>query len=135
MATASFEARLKRIHDAHGDMEIVPQMPLRTRSSPGAMPVMRRRKRRHPLRAPVLATVAGVLSGGIGAVLLLGITSDTSPWGPGTTLYERAYWPAMAALALAPLLILLSVFQAAARPRFALFSLGYLGGLVGPVLM
>jgi hypothetical protein len=135
MTTASFEARLKRIHDAHGDMEIVPAIPLRTGGSSGTMPVMRRRKRRHPLRAPFFAALVGLLAGAAGALLLLGLTSDTSPWGPGTEGYERAYWPAMAALALAPLLTLVSVFQAATRPRFALFSLGYLIGLVGPALL
>jgi hypothetical protein len=135
MATASFEARLKRIHDAHGDMEIVPELPVRPRGSAGAPPVMRRRKRGHTLRALVIAALVGALLGAAGGVLLLGLTSEASPFGPGTPLYDRAYWPAMAALALAPLLILLAVFQAATRPRFALFSLGYLGGLVGPVLI
>ncbi|MEM6887831.1 MAG: hypothetical protein AAF636_06785 [Pseudomonadota bacterium] len=135
MSKSSFEERLQRIHAANGNMEMVMDLPVRSRAEGGGPTVMRRRRRRNPLRVHFMNLLTGMMAGGIGAVLLLGLTLDSSPWGPGTDLNELIYWPAMGALAAAPLLILAAILKASARPGFAIFALGYLTGLMVPVLL
>ena len=49
---------------------------------------------------------------------------------PGTELNEVMFLPSLGGLALAPLLMLASLFLASKRPGFALFSLSYLTGLI-----
>jgi hypothetical protein len=94
-----------------------------------------RRRRRHPVMDHVMSISFGLVLGCLVAVALIGLSVESSPWGPGTNLHDISYYPIMAALAAAPLLMLLSIFSAASRPGFALFSLAYISGIVTPLVI
>ncbi len=100
-----------------------------------AVAAARRHTRRHPIMDHLVATAIGGVLGSVVAVALMGLSMESAPWGPGTDWYDMVYYPAMGGLALAPLLMLTAVIVAARRPGFALFSLGYLSGIVVPLIV
>jgi hypothetical protein len=129
MATDNFRARLERIQQAHDQYEPVAATSVRMLQS--SAPVLRRKiKKRHPIMEHLVSMSLGIVLGCLAALFLYGLTSETSLWGPGSAWYDLAYFPAIGAMALAPVLMIISLFVAAKRPGFALFSLGYLTGLV-----
>ncbi|WP_299783441.1 hypothetical protein [uncultured Roseobacter sp.] len=137
MATANFQARIERINRAHkGLAPARKNAPIRAlRSQPIPMSARRAGRRRFPIFEHIQPMAMGSVLGCIAAVVLTGLTSENSPWGPGTDLNEMLFLPALAGLALAPILMLASLFLASKRPGFALFSLSYLSGLVITMLI
>ncbi len=69
------------------------------------------------------------------AVGLLGLSMENAPWGVGSAYHDIAYVVTMGGLGLAPVLMLLAMLLATRRPGFALFSLGYLSGVVVPLFI
>lgn len=137
MTTNNFQSRLDRIQKSHAQAPAPKAVGVR---EPGVAAIaashrMPRNKRRHPVMEHLFATGIGGILGCLIAVALIGLSMDTSPWGPGTPWYGMVYYPTMAGLALAPLLMLVSMMVAARRPGFALFSLGYLSGIVLPLII
>ncbi|WP_300057937.1 hypothetical protein [uncultured Roseobacter sp.] len=132
MATSGFQARIERINRAH--QSIAPareKAPIRAlRSQPVPRAIRRKARRRGRIFDHFQPIALGSVLGALAAVMLAGLTSENSPWGPGTDLNQVMFLPSLGALALAPLLMLLSLFLASKRPGFALFSLSYLTGLV-----
>ncbi|WP_299864464.1 hypothetical protein [uncultured Roseobacter sp.] len=137
MATANFQARIERINRAHeGLAPARAKTPIRAlRSQPVTMSARRAGRRRLSIFDHMQSMALGSVLGCIVAVLLTGLASENSPWGPGTDLNEMLFLPALAGLALAPILMLVSLFLASKRPGFALFSLSYLSGLVITMLI
>ena len=137
MATANFQARLDRIQRAQEDAPIVKPKSFREPGMAGVQAVMapRRRKRRHPVMEHLVSIAFGVVLGCLAAVAFIGLFMEGAPWGPGTALHGMAYYPIMASLGVAPILMIVSVFVAANRPAFALFSLGYVTGIVVTLLL
>jgi hypothetical protein len=76
-----------------------------------------------------------MVMGALAAVAQIGHSIDGSPWGPGSQWHDLAVYPIMGSLAMAPVLILISLLVATRRPGFALFSLGYLSGVVIPLFI
>ncbi|MGC3937082.1 hypothetical protein ACOTTU_04695 [Roseobacter sp. EG26] len=132
MATANFQARLDRINKAHrGFAPARDKLPIRSlRSQPIPRSVKTAGRKRFALFDHSLAMAMGSMLGCLAAVLLTGLTSENSPWGPGTEWNELVFLPALGGLALAPVLMLASLFLASRKPGLALFSLSYLTGLV-----
>ena len=95
----------------------------------------RPRRRRSPLRDHLVSLALGLMLGALAAVLQIGHQMESAPWGPGTNWHAMAVYPIVGCLALAPLLILVSLFLVNRRPGFALFSLGYLSGVVVPLFI
>lgn len=137
MATASFHARLARIERAQAQSEQAMVTSFRTPGVSGvkATRAAKRHRRRHPMMEHLMSILFGLVLGCLAAVALLGLSLENSPWGPGTAWHDIAYYPAMAGLGLAPLLIILSLFKASSRPGFALFSLAYLSGIIVPLFI
>lgn len=128
MANDAFNARLQRIQAAHADLEPVASTSVRALRSVG-MTRSRAKRRKHPAWEHLVTIAFGIVLGCLVGVGLVGLTVEASPWGPGTDLNALVYYPAMAGLALAPVLIILSLCFASTKPGFALFSLGYLTGI------
>lgn len=132
MATANFQARIERINRAHkGLAPAREKAPIRAlRSQPVPMKLRKASRRRFAIFDHIQPIAMGSVLGCIAAVMLTGLTSENSPWGPGTELNEMVFLPALGGLALAPILMIASLFLASKKPGFALFSLSYLTGLV-----
>lgn len=133
MATDNFYARLERIERAQtavAPTRSIPIRELRSSGGPGMTPAGVIRRQRHPIMEHLRALSVGFLLGLVVAVALIGLTWDGSPWGAGTQWHSYVFWPAMGGLAMAGILMVISLFVATKRPGFALFSLGYLTGLV-----
>ena len=136
MATANFQARLQRIQAAQESAPLGKPVNFRSPGMAGVAAVHNaRRRRRHPLRDHLVVTVIGLLLGCLVAVGLIGLSAQGAPWGPGTEFHDLAYFPIMGGLAMAGVLMVLSLFLAARRPGCALFSLGYLSGIVVPLFI
>lgn len=135
MATASFQARIERIQKAQ--VNATPVAPKSVRE-PGVAAIaasLQPKRRNHPIKDHLISLSLGLVLGCLAAVAQIGLSFEGSPWGPGTELHDLAQYPIMGFLGLAPLLMLLSVFVASKRPGFALFSLGYLSGVVVPIFI
>lgn len=136
MSTANFHSRIERIQKAQ---ELAPDVKTTNFREPGVAGVAAatnvKRRQRHPVMAHMLAVAFGIIFGGLVAVALMGLTFEGSPWGPGTQWREIVYFPTMAGMALAPTLMIISLFVASRRPGVALFSLGYLSGIVVTLLV
>ena len=137
MAPANFQERLQRIEKAQAG---VPEPVRANIRAPGIAGIaasnrVKRRRRRHPIMDHMVSTSLGIVLGCLVAVALVGLSSTEALWGPGTPLHDFVYYPTMGGLALAPLLMLVAMLTAARRPGFALFSLGYLSGIVVPLFM
>ncbi len=137
MAPASFHARIERIQQAQSQTRVAAPKSVR---EPGAASIaaslrVKRRRSRSPIREHLSSLALGSVMGCLAAVAQIGLNYEGSPWGPGTQWNELAMYPIMAGLALAPVLMLMSVFLASKKPAFALFSLGYLSGLVIPLIL
>ncbi|MBW4708759.1 hypothetical protein KX928_13300 [Roseobacter sp. YSTF-M11] len=132
MATANFQARLDRINKSHqGLAPAREKLPIRAlRSQPIPRAAKSGGRKRFAIFDHSLAIAFGSVLGCIAAVVLAGLTSENSPWGPGTELNQTMFLPALGGLGLAPLLMLASVFVASKKPGFALFSLSYLSGMI-----
>lgn len=132
MATTNFETRIARINQAHkGLAPMRAKAPIRSlQSQPVAMTLQRRSSKRFAIFDHFQPMAIGSVLGCIAAVLLSGLTSENALWGPGTALNEMLFLPALGGLALAPILMIASLFLASRKPGFALFSLSYLTGLV-----
>ncbi|MCV3270986.1 hypothetical protein [Roseobacter sinensis] len=132
MATTGFHARIERINRAHeGLAPAREKAPIRAlRSQPVPKAIRRKARRRLRIFDHLQPIALGSVLGALAAVMLTGLTSENSPWGPGTELNQMMFLPSLGALALAPLLMLASLVVASKRPGFALFSLSYLTGLV-----
>lgn len=129
MAKDAFHARLQRIQAAHADLEPIATTSVRELRTGGMTRTRARSRRKHPAWEHLVSIAFGIVLGCLAAVALAGLTLEASPWGPGTDLNAIIYYPALAGLGLAPVLIILSLFIAGKRPGFALFSLGYLTGM------
>ncbi|MFK7744022.1 MAG: hypothetical protein AB8B47_03120 [Roseobacter sp.] len=134
MATANFQDRIQRIQAAQAETAQQKDPPVRAQGV-ASIAASSRVKRRHPIKEHFVSVIFGLMLGGLVAVLLIGLTFEGAPWGPGTPWNALAYYPAIGGLALAPVLMLFSLFLAARRPGFALFSLGYLSGVVIPLFI
>lgn len=136
MATANFQARLQRIQAAQ---EQAPAPKSTSFRSPGVAGVAAtrqvKRRRRNPIKEHLVSTIFGLILGCLVAVALLGLSMESAPWGPGTDLNQLVYYPVMGGLGLAPILMLLSLVVASRKPGFALFSLGYLTGIMVPLFI
>ena len=133
MANDVFYARLERIQQSQQQMAPVRRaVPVRELSTtmPGATPVGMAGQLPSPVFAHLKALFFGVVLGVIAAIALIGLSWEGSPWTVGTEYHDYVFWPAMGGLALGGVLILVSMMVAASRPGFALFSLGYLSGLI-----
>ncbi|MGD9293260.1 MAG: hypothetical protein PVI41_00130 [Roseobacter sp.] len=132
MATASFHARLERIQNAQAQsgQATVPGFHAPAAAGVQTAQTVKRPRRRSPLLEHIKSIFFGLALGCLVAVALIGLSLENSPWGPGTDWHAVAFYPTMAGLGLAPLLLLISLFNATSRPGFALFSLGYLTGIV-----
>jgi hypothetical protein len=136
MATANFYARLERIQKAQERMPEQKPVSFRAPGMAGIQASNRMKaRRRHPIRDHLVSTSFGLVLGCLVAVALIGLSLETAPWGPGTAWHDILYYPVLGGLALAPVLMLVSLFLAAKRPSFALFSLGYLSGIVVPLFI
>lgn len=137
MATANFHSRLQRIQSTQ-QQSPAPQAAASFRA-PGVAGVAAsqriKRRRRHPVKDHFKSTIFGAILGCLVAVALLGLSLESAPWGPGTDLNQLVYYPAMGGLALAPVLMVLSLVLASRKPGFALFSLGYLSGIMVPLFI
>ena len=129
MATANFQARLERIQQAQ---QHAPRQPSTNFRSPGiaGIAASNRRRRRNLAREHLVSLILGTMLGGLIAVALIGLSLESAPWGPGTEWHNIVYIPTMVGLAAAPALLLVSLFMAQKKPGFAIFSLGYLSGVV-----
>ncbi len=139
MATASFQARLERIQNAQAQTGQATATSFRAAGATGvqaATAVKRNRNRsRSQLMEHMKSIVMGLVLGCLIAVALIGLSVENSPWGAGTDWHTLVFYPTMGGLGLAPLLLLVSLFNASSRPGFALFSLGYLTGIVVPLFI
>jgi hypothetical protein len=137
MATASFQARLERIQNAQAQTGQVPVTSFRAAGATGvqAATAVKRNRNRSQLMEHMKSIVLGLVLGCLVAVALIGLSVENSPWGAGTDWHTLVFYPAMGGLGLAPLLLLVSLFNASSRPGFALFSLGYLTGIVVPLFI
>ncbi|WP_300029816.1 hypothetical protein [uncultured Roseobacter sp.] len=132
MANDIFYARLERIRQSQQLATPTRAVPIRELSStmPGATPAGMANQQRHPAFAHLRALFFGTVLGIVAAVALIGLSWEGSPWTAGTEYYNYVFWPAMGGLAMGGILILASMMVAARKPGFALFSLGYLSGLI-----
>lgn len=137
MATTNFQARLARIQKAQADAPIEKPKSFREPGMAGVQAAMapRRRRRRHPVMEHLVSIAFGVVLGCLAAVALIGLSMQGAPWGPGTYWHGIAYYPVMASLVAAPVLMIISLMVAGTRPAFALFSLGYVTGIVVTLLL
>lgn len=136
MATANFQARLERIEKAQMTAPQAKPQSFRTPGAGGVQAVRakRLRHRRHPVMEHLVSIAFGVVLGCLAGVAWLGLSLEGAPWGPGSDWFGIAYYPTMASLGAAPLLMVISLCVASSRPGFALFSLGYLTGLAVTLL-
>lgn len=135
MAPANFHERIERIQRAHRDL---PQQSVTSVRAPGMAAIAasrRSKRRRNPIREHMNSLSLGILLGTCAAVGQIGHEIEGSPWGPGGDWYAFSTLPILASLALAPVLLLMSLMLVNRRPGFALFSLGYLSGVVIPIFM
>ncbi len=135
MAPANFQERIERIQKAH---QGIPEPRVQSVRAPGmaAVAAARRPKRRNnPVREHMNALSMGIVLGTLAAVAQLGHEMEGAPWGPGGEWYAFATLPILGSLALAPILLLMSLIIATRRPGFALFSLGYLSGIIIPLFV
>ena len=134
MATANFHARIARIQKAHQNVPVTTAKSVR---DPGvaAIALSRKSSRRSPVRDHLVSLSLGLVLGALAAVLQIGHQMEDAPWGPGSDWHALAFYPILGCLALAPLLLLMSLFLVNRRPGFALFSLGYLSGVVIPLFL
>jgi hypothetical protein len=136
MAPANFHSRLQRIQEAQERMEAPAAANFRAQGVAGVAAVRApKRRRRSPIREHLSSTLFGLVLGCLLAVGLIGLTQDGSLWGPGSKWHALAYYPIMGGLAMTPVLMILSLVMAARKPAFALFSLGYLSGVVIPMFI
>lgn len=135
MATANFHARIQRIQKSHQNMPVATTTSVREPGIAAIAATRQSRRRRSPLRDHLVSLLLGLVLGGLAAVLQIGHQMEGAPWGPGGDWNDLAFYPIVGCLALAPLLILLSLFLVNRRPGFALFSLGYLSGVVVPLFI
>lgn len=137
MSTANFHDRIERIQRAHAQAPVSKPVSFRTKGAAGVAASQSRLKlrRRTTLRDHILSLAFGVVLGALVAVALIGLSMEGTLWGPGTVWHDIAYYPTMAGLGLSPVLMLVSLFTAARRPGFALFSLGYLSGIAVPLMI
>lgn len=135
MATANFHARIERIQKAQASVQAPTVKSVRDPGIAAIAASRRGKRRRHPIRDHLTSLSLGIVLGALAAVLQIGHEMEGMPWGPGTDYHALATWPILASLALAPFLILMSVVLATRRPGFALFSLGYLSGVVVPLFV
>lgn len=133
MATANFQARLERIQASQTDLTPTKPQPVRTQGVASVR--VASEKRRSPIRDHFVSLLLGLVLGALAAVALIGLTFENSPWALGTPWHDVVYYIAMAGLGAAPILMLLSLFMATRRPGFALFSLGYLSGVMVPMFL
>lgn len=135
MAPANFHERIERIQRAQQSM---PEPTVQSVRSPGvaAIAAARRPKpRRSPIRDHMQSLSIGIVLGTLAAVAQIGHGMEGAPWGPGGDWYAYATLPILASLALAPFLLLMSLMLASRRPGVALFSLGYLSGIIIPLFV
>lgn len=137
MATASFQARLERIQNAQAQTGQATATSFRAAGATGvqAATAVKRNRNRSQLMEHMKSIVMGLVLGCLIAVALIGLSVENSPWGAGTDWHTLVFYPTMGGLGLAPLLLLVSLFNASSRPGFALFSLGYLTGIVVPLFI
>ena len=129
MSKDIFRERLERMKEAQADYETVAATSVRELRSGSVTRVRIKTRRRHPAWDHLISLSLGIVLGCLAAAILIGLTLEASLWGPGTEWNAIMYYPAMGGLGLGPVLMVISLFVAARKPGFALFSLGYLTGL------
>ena len=134
MATANFHARIERIQKAQQQMAQPASKPVREGGVASVAAVMQPKKRRSAFKDNMLSLVIGIMLGGLAAVMFIGLSMESSPWGPETDLNDAVQYVTLASFGMAPVLMLIAVIVASKRPGFALFSLGYISALVTPLL-
>lgn len=137
MATASFQARIERIEKSQAAAPQAKPQNFRTPGMAGVQAVRapQRRYRRHPIMDHMVAVAFGIVLGCLVSVAFWGLNMQGMPWGPGGPWHNLVYYPIIGSLGAGPLLMLMSVFVAAKRPAFALFSLGYITGIAVTLLL
>ena len=135
MATSNFHARIERIQKAHAQTAAPKVSSVREPGLASIAASLGPKRRRHPIKEHLTSLSLGMVMGALAAVAQIGHSIDGSPWGPGSQWHELAVYPIMGSLAMAPVLILISLLVATRRPGFALFSLGYLSGVVIPLFI
>lgn len=136
MATANFQARIKRIQQGQTNLPAQKAQSFRTPGMAGVAAANTvRRRRRAPLRDHVVSIALGCVLGALMAVMSIGLSMNTTPWGPQSPFHNIASYAITAGLGLAPVLLVLSMMMAAKRPGFALFSLAYVTGIILPLLL
>ena len=96
--------------------------------------VMQPKKPRNALKDNLLSLIIGIMLGGLAAVMFIGLSMESSPWGPDTAFHSAVQYATLASFGMAPVLMLVGVIVATKRPGFALFSLGYITALAAPLL-
>ncbi|MDW4497723.1 hypothetical protein R5H30_07010 [Sulfitobacter sp. D35] len=84
--------------------------------------------------ALMTAILTGLVCGALAAMLLIGVTSDGSPIGPGTEHNHALFLGALGGLGISPLMLMIALVRQGRAPRLALFALAYLSGLVVTLL-
>jgi len=136
MATSNFHARLKRIEQSQST---VPQATIAHFRTPGVAGVAtaKRRKPRARLLVPdhLFSIAIGLVMGALLTVAFIGLGQENAPWGPGTWWQGVLFYPIMAGFALAPIFLVAALLLASRKPAFALYALGYITGIVGPLVL
>ncbi len=136
MANEVFHARIERIQRAHAKAAAPSNATFRTPGIAGVAAAQGfKRRARNPIREHLASIAFGLVLGCLVAVGLIGLSQDGTSWATGTPWHDIVYYVTMAGLALAPVMVLVSMMVAARRPAFALFSLGYLSGVVVPLFL
>lgn len=134
MATSNFHARLERIEKAQAGVPASKSAHFRTPGIAGVAAIKRGKlRKRNPLKDHVLSLAIGVVMGALMTVGFIGLSQETSFWGPGTTLNDYVYYPIMAGLALSPVFLIAALIFASRKPGFAIYALGYVTGIVIPL--
>ncbi|TMM54463.1 hypothetical protein [Sulfitobacter sabulilitoris] len=83
----------------------------------------------------ILPLSIGAILGAILGIILTGLTAQGSAWGPGTAAYGLVTYPALAGLALSPILVLTGFLLRKRRPGLLLFALAYFFGVVASLAL
>lgn len=130
MATANFHARIERIQNGKASVPVQNNKNFRKSGASGvAAATAVKRRRQSPLRDHVVSVALGLLLGALLCVVSIGLSMESTPWGPDSAYHTIAYYATLGGFGLTPILVLISVMTASKRPGFALFSLAYISGI------
>lgn len=135
MATTNFHARLERIQRAQAAAPSAKPAHFRTPGMAGIGALKRKKlRKRHPVTDHFFSIAIGIVLGALITVGFIGLTDPNSPWGVETRWHDILYFPIMAGFALAPVFLIAALILASRRPGFALYALGYVSGIVIPLM-